>query len=295
MFNRLKLYFSNKLQKKWLAKILGWFANSKLGLFTTLMINIFIWFYKIDMSEAVKINSNEYLTFNSFFIRLLKPNLRPIDFDPNVITMPADGTITQMGSIKGNNLLQAKDHYYTVNALLAGDKNMSSKFFNGDFVTIYLAPNNYHRVHMPCNGVLREMIYVPGNLHSVNAVNRNRIHNLFSSNERIICYFDTHIGPFVQIMVGAIIVGSIETVWAGNIIPPHGSIIKRWYYPDSNNKNAIILLKGQEMGLFKLGSTVINLFTKKRIKIITELEHETTVCVGQPLAIKLPLFSKYIK
>ncbi|PPI87893.1 phosphatidylserine decarboxylase [Candidatus Pantoea edessiphila] len=256
------------------------------------MIEFFISFYKISLSECIKSHSNEYSTFNSFFVRILKTQLRPIDPNPYIITVPVDGKITQIGYIKGNKLLQAKNHYYTIDALLAGDKIMSAKFLNGDFITIYLSPNNYHRVHMPCDGVLREMTYVPGCLYSVNLINVYNIPNLFALNERVICYFDTYIGPLIQIMIGAIIVGSIETVWAGTIIPPRGRVIKKWYYPDANNKNAIKLLKGQEMGMFKIGSTVVNLFTPGRIQFIKELEPKKNILLGEPLAIKLPIIPK---
>ncbi|MBK4775722.1 phosphatidylserine decarboxylase [Candidatus Pantoea edessiphila] len=296
MFNCFKFYLDNNFKKKWLTTIVGRIANSNFSLLTQLIIKIFVWFYKIDMSEAVKQNNHEYITFNSFFVRLLKAHLRPINPDPNIITVPADGKISQIGDIKGNKLFQAKGHYYNIEELLAGDQKMSAKFFNGKFITIYLAPNNYHRVHMPCNGVLRSMIYVPGNLCSVNSIATNRIPNLFARNERIIFYFDTYIGPLIQIMVGAIIVGSIETVWAGTIIPPHGGLIKKWYYPEANNKNSITLLKGQEMAFFKLGSTVISLFTPDRMEFIAGLEYKKHVTVGTSLAVvKSPIFSKKTK
>ena len=165
---------------------------------------------------------------------------------------------------------------------------MAAQFRDGHFVTTYLAPRDYHRVHMPCNGILREMIYVPGDLYSVNPLTARNIPNLFARNERVICYFDTDIGPMVQILVGATIVGSIETSWAGTITPPREGVIKRWHYPAADSEGAVVLLKGQEMGRFKLGSTVINLFAPGRVKLAESLEAESKTRLGQPLAIVLP-------
>ncbi|MBK4765006.1 MAG: phosphatidylserine decarboxylase [Pantoea sp. Brub] len=279
---RFKHYVILYVLQKNITTLVGYLSNCKLGFLTKLYINIFVWFYKINMHEALEQNISNYLTFNNFFIRYLKKDVRPIDLNINVITAPADGQISQFGNINYNQLIQAKQYYYTLNELLAGDNIMSSKFLNGQFITTYLAPYNYHRVHMPYKGVLREMIYVPGSLYSLSSHNLNKISNIFTKNERVICYFDTDIGPMVQILVGAIIVGSIETVWAGIVTPPHKNKIHKWYY-HSLNQNKITLLKGQEMGLFKLGSTVINLFAKKYIKLSKHLQLNDKICVGQPL------------
>ena len=256
---------------------------------TKLVIDIFVWFYKVDMAEARKSDTASYRTFNDFFVRPLKDDARPIDLDANLIALPADGAISQLGHIDGDQIFQAKGHHYTLEALLAGNEQMAAKFRDGEFVTTYLAPRDYHRVHMPCNGILREMIYVPGDLYSVNPLTARNITNLFARNERVICYFETDIGPMVQILVGATIVGSIETVWAGTITPPREGVIKRWHYPAADDEGAVVLLKGQEMGRFKLGSTVINLFAPGRIKLAESLEAESKTRLGQPLAMTLPM------
>ena len=175
----------------------------------------------------------------------------------------------------------------TLEALLAGDRQMAAQFRDGEFATTYLAPRDYHRVHMPCNGILREMIYVPGDLYSVNPLTARNIPNLFARNERVICYFDTEFGPMAQILVGATIVGSIETAWSGTVTPPREGVIKRWSFPGADAEGAVVLLKGQEMGRFKLGSTVINLFAPGRIKLAESLEAESKTRLGQPMAMAL--------
>jgi len=180
--------------------------------------------------------------------------------------------------------LQAKGHDYSLEALLAGNYQMADLFRNGSFATTYLSPRDYHRVHMPCNGILREMIYVPGDLFSVNHLTAQNVPNLFARNERVICLFDTEFGPMAQILVGATIVGSIETVWSGTVTPPREGIIKRWTWPAGDNEGSIALLKGQEMGRFKLGSTVINLFAPGQVKLVDTLQSLSVTKIGQPLA-----------
>ena len=194
------------------------------------MIDIFVWFYRVDMSEAQKSDTASYRTFNDFFVRPLRDEARPIDADPNLLVLPADGAISQLGHIEGDTIFQAKGHYYSLEALLAGDRQMAAQFRDGEFATTYLAPRDYHRVHMPCNGILREMIYVPGDLYSVNPLTARNIPNLFARNERVICYFDTEFGPMAQIPVGATIVGSIETARSGTVTPPREGVIKRWSF-----------------------------------------------------------------
>ena len=162
---------------------------------------------------------------------------------------------------------------------------MADQFRNGSFATTYLSPRDYHRVHMPCNGILREMIYVPGDLFSVNHLTAQNVPNLFARNERVICLFDTEFGPMAQILVGATIVGSIETVWSGTVTPPREGIIKRWTWPDGESEGAVALLKGQEMGRFKLGSTVINLFAPGKVKLAETLSSLSATRIGEPLAV----------
>ena len=195
------------------------------------------------------------------------------------MALPADGAISQLGPITEGKLLQAKGHDFTLEALLACNMPMVEKFHNGLFATTYLSPRDYHRVHMPCRGVLREMLYVPGDLFSVNPLTAENVANLFARNERVICLFDTEFGPMAQILVGATIVGSIETVWAGTITPPRQGVLQRWTYPASGDQ-AIVLDKGAEMGRFKLGSTVINLFAENRVTLSPALQSKTPTRMG---------------
>jgi len=204
--------------------------------------------------------------------------------------MPADGVISQLGRIEEDKILQAKGHNYSLEALLAGNYLMADKFRNGTFATTYLSPRDYHRVHMPCNGILREMIYVPGDLFSVNHLTAQNVPNLFARNERVICLFDTEFGPMAQILVGATIVGSIETVWSGTVTPPREGVIKRWTWPAGESENAIALLKGQEMGRFKLGSTVINLFAPGKVNLVEGLQSLSVTRLGEALAISTETF-----
>lgn len=288
MFDRFKLGLNHILPKKALTELAGWGASRRGGWLTKAVIDAFVWFYKVDMAEASKPHTGSYRTFNDFFVRPLKEGARPVDPDASLLALPCDGAISQLGRITGDQIFQAKGHYYTLQALLAGNDELAEKFIDGEFVTTYLAPRDYHRVHMPCNGILREMIYVPGDLYSVNPLTARNIPNLFARNERVICVFDTDHGPMVQVLVGATIVGSIETVWAGTVTPPREGVIKRWRYPSAEHDGAVVLLKGQEMGRFKLGSTVINLFAPDRIKLAESLEAESKTRLGQPLAIALP-------
>ncbi|KGT94404.1 phosphatidylserine decarboxylase [Erwinia typographi] len=287
MLDRLKLGLNTLLPKKGLTELAGWGAGKRAGWLTKAVIDAFVWYYKVDMKEAQKPDTASYRTFNDFFVRPLRDDARPIETDPNLLVLPADGAISQLGHIEGDQIFQAKGHTYSLEALLAGNAAMTEMFRDGEFVTTYLAPRDYHRVHMPCNGILREMIYVPGDLYSVNPLTAQNIPNLFARNERVICLFDTEFGPMAQILVGATIVGSIETAWAGTVTPPREGIIKRWSWPGAEEDGAVVLLKGQEMGRFKLGSTVINLFAKEKVKLAESLTPETKTRLGQTLAIAL--------
>lgn len=283
MLNKIKLSLQYILPKQWLTELAGWGANKRAGWLTKAVIDLFVKYYKVDMKEAQNPDTASYRTFNAFFVRALRDGARPINTDPNVLVMPADGVISQLGRIEGEQLLQAKGHSYSLEALLAGNYQMADLFRNGTFATTYLSPRDYHRVHMPCNGILREMIYVPGDLFSVNHLTAQNVPNLFARNERVICLFDTEFGPMAQILVGATIVGSIETVWAGTITPPREGIIKRWTYPAGDCEGSIALLKGQEMGRFKLGSTVINLFTPGKVALQAHLQNLSVTRLGEPL------------
>ncbi|KMV68797.1 phosphatidylserine decarboxylase [bacteria symbiont BFo1 of Frankliniella occidentalis] len=287
MLDRIKLGLNNVLPKKALTELAGWGASKRAGWLTKAVIDAFVWYYKVDMKEAQKPDTASYRTFNDFFVRPLRDDARPIETDPNLLILPADGAISQLGRIHGDQIFQAKGHTYSLEALLAGNAAMTDMFRDGEFVTTYLAPRDYHRVHMPCNGILREMIYVPGDLYSVNPLTAQNIPNLFARNERVICRFDTEVGPMVQILVGATIVGSIETVWSGTVTPPREGVIKRWSWPGADEEGAVVLLKGQEMGRFKLGSTVINLFAAGKVKLAESLATESKTRLGETLAIAL--------
>ena len=284
MLNDLKLSLQYILPKLWLTRLAGWGASKRAGWLTKLVIDLFVKYYKVDMKEAQKPDTAAYRTFNDFFVRPLRDDVRPLNTDPNVLVMPADGVISQLGAIENDKILQAKGHDYSLEALLAGNYQMADLFRNGSFATTYLSPRDYHRVHMPCNGILREMIYVPGDLFSVNHLTAQNVPNLFARNERVICLFDTEFGPMAQILVGATIVGSIETVWSGTVTPPREGIIKRWTWPAGDNEGSIALLKGQEMGRFKLGSTVINLFPPRQVTLVDTLQSLSVTKIGQPLA-----------
>ena len=284
MLDRIKMALQYLLPKRWLTQLAGRAADYRAGWLTKAVISLFVRYYRVDMQEAQRPELSAYPTFNEFFVRPLRDDVRPLDADPNALVMPADGIISQSGPIDDDRIFQAKGHFYSLEALLAGNERMIEEFRNGSFVTTYLAPRDYHRVHMPCNGILREMIYVPGDLFSVNPLTAAAIPNLFARNERVICVFSTDFGPMAQILVGATIVGSIETVWSGTVTPPREGIIKHWRYPAADDDGAVVLLKGQEMGRFKLGSTVVNLFAKDNVVLNERLYPRAVTRVGERLA-----------
>lgn len=279
MLNQLKAIIQYLLPKQFLTIIFGWLAKKQLGKVTTWMIKGFCKLYRVDLSEAKFTNATDYKTFNDFFARELKEDAREIDTAENSIIMPADGVLSQFGTIQDSQLLQAKGHFYSLESLVACHPDMIKYFQNGSYATTYLSPKNYHRFHMPCDGTLREMIYVPGSLFSVSKATTESIPNIFARNERVICLFETELGPMAQILVGATIVGSIEVDWAGIITPPREGIMKRWTYSDE-----IKLSRGQDMGCFKLGSTVITLFASNAIEFSNDLKVGDVTRVGQKLA-----------
>ncbi len=279
MLNQIKAIIQYLLPKQLLTSMFGWLARKQLGGVTQLMIKGFIKLYKIDLNEAEFEKAEDYKTFNDFFARNLKPNARPIDESENSIVMPADGVLSQFGTIQDKGLLQAKGHTYTLDSLVACHPEMIRYFTNGSYVTTYLAPSNYHRFHATFAGKLKEMIYVPGSLYSVNKATTESIPNIFARNERVICLFETEIGPIAQILVGATIVGSIETKWEGLITPPRDGIMKRWTYA-----SGIPVEKGEDFGCFKLGSTVITLFAQNSVQFIDSLRVGDITRVGQKMA-----------
>lgn len=281
-WQRVKIAFQYVMPQKYLTQGAGWLAKQKWGVITHFIIKLFAKKYGINMSEAAKENFSDYATFNEFFIRQLKEGARKIDENPTALCLPADGKISQCGEISDETMLQAKGHSFSLRDLLAGDEALTADFKNGTFATTYLSPRDYHRVHMPCDATLRKMIYVPGGLFSVNPFLNEHVPNLLARNERVICVFETEFGKMIQILVGATITASISTVWAGVINPPRPNEIKTWDY----NDNAVTLTKGQEMGAFLLGSTVINLFQANQVKLADNLDVDTVTRVGEVLAHK---------
>ncbi|MFC0308842.1 archaetidylserine decarboxylase [Gallibacterium trehalosifermentans] len=286
-FDKLKVAFHYVLPQLWVTRAAGWLAEKQWGVVTHTIIRLFIKKYRINMQEALYSDVKDYASFNQFFIRPLRDGVRPINQDPNALCLPADGRVSQLGAIDEGRLIQAKGHYFSLTDLLAGDAELSATFKNGQFITTYLSPKDYHRVHMPCAGTLRKMIYVPGELYSVNPFLAEHIPHLFSRNERVICLFETEFGPMVQILVGATITASMSTVWAGVINPPRPSEIQTWHYPAKGESGEIHLEKGQEMGAFRLGSTVINIFAENQVEFATYLYQDTAVRVGELLAHKV--------
>ncbi|OOF06636.1 archaetidylserine decarboxylase [Salinivibrio sp. MA607] len=283
MRDDLKVGLQYLAPKHALTRVMGKLASLKGGWFTTSVIKWFIKQYHVDMGEAKVSDPGYYRTFNDFFVRELKPALRPIEGDNDTLVFPADACVSQAGRIEQGQLVQAKGHYFSLTELIGGDAALASQFDEGAFATLYLSPRDYHRVHMPCDGVLREMIYIPGDLFSVNPVTAENVPNLFARNERVVCLFETDFGPMAQILVGATIVGSIETTWAGTVTPPTGGSIRRWQYP-TEGEQAIHFVQGDEMGRFKLGSTVINLFPHGALHFDDQVIPGAPTQMGQPYA-----------
>lgn len=278
MSNRLAVMPQYLLPKRVLTVLAGKFANLRAGALTHAVIRRFVAHYKVDMAEAAEPRIERYPTFNEFFTRPLRPGVRPIADAPFVC--PVDASISQFGPIERDQLFQAKGHSYSTRALLGGDQALAHRFDDGHFATLYLAPRDYHRIHMPCDGRLVRMIYVPGDLFSVNPLTARHVPSLFARNERVVCVFDTACGPFVNVLVGATIVGSVATVWHGVVNPPRSRTIREWRYEDRE----IVLAKGQEMGRFLLGSTVVMLFPKNVLTFVPDWAPSRAVRLGEPMA-----------
>lgn len=262
--------------QKTLSRAIGRIAECENRWVKNTFISQFVKKYQVDMSEAINSDPLSYRNFNDFFTRAIRPELRPICDQDDGIACPADGAISQLGNIEYGTLFQAKGHNYSLTDLLGGDASLSNQFLGGSFATVYLSPKDYHRVHMPLTGRLTKMIHIPGKLFSVNKVTAEQIPNVFARNERTVCLFDTEAGPMAVILVGAMIVASIETVWAGQVTPFNKQVVT-WDYGALNN---IELKKGEEMGRFKLGSTAIILIGKDAINWEESLQAETPTKMG---------------
>lgn len=249
-----------------------WFKNS--------FIRFIIKKYKVNIEEAKTADLQTYPSFNAFFTRELREGVRPVAQGEDIVVSPVDGAISQLGQIKAGQIVQAKGRHYTVLELLAGDQQLAQLFENSQFATIYLSPRDYHRIHMPLTGKLISMTYIPGKLFSVSPRTARTVPNLFARNERVVTVFETEIGPMVLILVGAIFVGSMETVWQGQITPDYGKKIERWTYQD---EQAITIQKGEEMGRFNMGSTVVMLMPEQCQSFLDELKESSTVKMGQAI------------
>lgn len=280
----VKIALQYILPKHLVSRLVGKFAAAEAGVLTQAFINWFIKQYKVDMSEAVQSDPKAYKTFNDFFTRALKEGLRPLCQEEGIILHPVDGAVSQCGPIEAGQIVQAKGHHYSSLSLLGGDEKDAARFDGGDFATIYLAPKDYHRIHMPMTGTLSKMIYIPGELFSVNPLTAQNVPGLFARNERVVAIFETELGPLAMVLVGATIVASIETVWAGTVTPPGGKQVFTWEYP-TTGEDALTLEKGAEMGRFKLGSTVVMLFAQDAIDTFAPgVEPGETTRMGQKFA-----------
>jgi len=259
-----------------LSRLVGMLARSEVPWIKTTFISLFMKRFGIDLSEAQIEDPDRFETFNAFFTRALKPEARPLEAsDAADIACPADGAVSQLGAIRANQVFQAKGHDYSLYDLLGGDSALASEFTNGQFATIYLSPRDYHRVHMPATGTLRETRYVPGDLFSVNEATANGVPNLFARNERLVCIFDTEHGPAAVILVGAMIVAGIETVFSGQVTP----LPKQVVTTDYQRTTPITLEKGDELGRFLLGSTVVLLFPEGKARFESDLKAGSLVRV----------------
>lgn len=260
-----------------LSRLVGKFASSHKPFIKNRFIRWFVKRYEVDMSLALETNPLAYASFNDFFTRALRPDARPINTDANTVVCPADGAVSQLGKIVNGRIFQAKGQDYSTLELLGGDQDLANEFVDGEFATVYLSPRDYHRVHLPFAGKLRCMISVPGDLFSVNTVTAENIPRLFSRNERVVAIFDTSIGPMAVVMVGAMIVAGIETVWDGQVAPFGSRDIAVSQYPYQN----YIFKKGDEMGRFNLGSTAIVLFAKDKIRWLEKFQAGTATKMGE--------------
>jgi phosphatidylserine decarboxylase len=258
--DRLAVLPQYLIPKQALTILAGKLASKEAGGLTTSVIRWFVGRYNVNMAEAANPDIASYKSFNEFFTRPLKDGARP-QADADFIS-PVDGAISQFGAIDRDQIFQAKGHSYSTTALVGGDRKLAEQFENGSFATLYLSPRDYHRIHMPCDGQLTRMIYVPGELFSVNPTTARGVPGLFARNERVVCVFESAFGPFVLTLVGATIVGSMATVWHGMINPPRPGVVREWRYDGDTTVN---LKKGQEMGRFLLGSTVVMLFPKNTL------------------------------
>ena len=285
---QLSIIMQYILPKQAITALAGKLASKQCGALTTKVIAWFVKRYGVNMAEAANADISSFASFNDFFTRPLKAGVRP--FADAAFICPVDGAISQFGSIEKDQIFQAKGHSYSILALVAGQKELAHKFENGHFACLYLSPKDYHRIHMPCDGTLKSMAYVPGDLFSVNPTTAANVPNLFARNERVVCEFTSEkYGTFVMVLVGATIVGSMATVWHetvdgvknGIINPPRTKNIRSWSYSDKN----IQLKQGDEMGCFLLGSTVVMLFEKDALQFNADWQATKSIKLGEMMGV----------
>lgn len=277
MVNRLKTFWQYCLPHHLFSRLVGCLANSTCPKLKRFLIRAAIKRFDINVAEASPNDPEQYRSFNEFFTRELQPGTRPIAAESDSIVSPADGSICRVGSLCDQPDLIAKGHHFTLEQLLGGASSYSEALIGGQTVTIYLAPKDYHRVHMPISGQLLRMTYIPGRLFSVNTLTTNSVTGLFARNERIACFFKTEIGTVAVILVGAMLVASIKTVWASTVVPCRDNVIKTWDY----SQDSMQFAKGQEIGQFSFGSTAIALFPKDSIVLEASLQADDSIKMGQ--------------
>ena len=278
MSDRLAVLPQYALPKRALTTLAGKFASARLGGLTTSVIRWFVGRYNVNMAEAANPDIASYTSFNDFFTRALKPGARPLAQAD--LICPVDGAISQFGPIAKDQVFQAKGHTYSTTALVGGDAAAAARFDNGHFATLYLSPRDYHRIHMPCAGELTRMVHVPGDLFSVNPTTARGVPGLFARNERVVCFFESTQGPFVLVLVGATIVGSMATVWHGQVNPPRTGTLRQWDYA----KGQVSLQQGEEMGRFLLGSTVVMLFPQGPLQFNPQWSPTRPIQLGEAMA-----------
>ena len=275
--DRLAVLPQYLMPKQALTAFAGWVAGSQWGSATTGIIDWFVQRYHVNMAEAANPDTASYKSFNEFFTRPLRGDARPLA--ETAFVSPVDGAISQCGPIEGDQVFQAKGHSYSTRALVGGDAALAAQFQDGEFATLYLSPRDYHRIHMPCAGRLTRMIHVPGELFSVNPTTARGVPGLFARNERVVCVFEGVHSPFVMVLVGATIVGSMATVWHGVVNPPRPGTVREWTY----EMDSISLDKGEEMGRFLLGSTVVMMFPQGAVQFEKDWTPTRPICMGEAM------------
>ncbi len=280
MSDRLAVLPQYLLPKQALTAAAGRLASARAGALTTAMVRRFVARYGVNMAEAANPDPASYASFNDFFTRPLRAGARPLAQADWIC--PVDGAISQFGPIEHGQIFQAKGHQYSATALLGGDAALAGAFNDGHFATLYLSPRDYHRIHMPCTGRLLRMVHVPGALFSVNPTTARGVPGLFARNERVVCVFEGAQGPFVMVLVGATIVGSMATVWHGTVNPPRPGHLRQWDYAEQT----ITLQQGEEMGRFLLGSTVVMLFPPGPLAFTPDWAPARPIRMGEAMAMR---------